>query len=107
MPQAATINSFPDVTGFMDKALAAEKGWEVIFETKDKAWAYRMRCYTMRDRELKKNQKIYEDGNPGKYATIYHNLVLRLKKVPEGYAVQAAHGEQIFEDVGVLNRELT
>ncbi len=81
MGQPKSDWGFPDSRAFMDKAIEAENGWQVTFETEGKAWNFRQRCYTARDRECKRNVKIYESGDPMFNSSVWHNLTFVVKRV--------------------------
>lgn len=61
MPQVISANALPDARIFLDRVLEAKKGLRITFEDKKKAESFRFRCYTVRRRELERNQRIYND----------------------------------------------
>ena len=82
MPQPVSANSLPHARAFLDRALEAKKGLRVTFENKKKAEGFRFRCYTVRRRELERNQKIYND--PEHRQTHWDQLVFYLEMHENG-----------------------
>ena len=81
MGQPKSDWGFPDSRAFMDKAIESPNGWQVTFETEGQATNFRMRCYTARDRERRRNTKIYETGEPMFNSSVWHNLTFIVAKV--------------------------
>ena len=61
MPQPISANALPDARVFLDRVLEAKKGLRITFDDEKKAASFRFRCYTVKRRELERNQKIYKD----------------------------------------------
>lgn len=92
MGQARSEFSYPDCRVFMDNAIEAEKGWKVIFELKGQATNFRMRCYTARGREERRNAKIYDQGDPMFNSSVWSGLTFAVEKV-EGKVLCERCGE--------------
>ena len=111
MAQSKSAFGFPDCREFLDRAVESEKGWRVRFDSEGKAKAFRLRCYTARFRELKRNQKIYSENEPAYFETAWHRLTFSIRKIDEGdhagdWAVEAMHGEEALGAAGIGNEEI-
>ncbi len=120
MGQPQNAWSFPDCRIFMDKAIEAESGWQVTFESKGHAMNFRMRCYTARDRERRRNKKVFTDeDHPLHNSTIWHNLTLSIQQddkrllcdncrqnVNSQWKVLAIQGDNSLEHMCVSNGPL-
>ncbi len=98
--------SYPDCRAFMDKAIESEKGWQITFEERGQATAFRLRCYTARDRERKRNRKIYSEDSPMFDSSVWQKLTFTTKECPEGWQVLAMHGDEALELRGISNGPL-
>jgi len=95
MPQAKSINSFPDCGAFMNKAAEATKGYRQLFADRGAAHSFRMRCYTLRTRTQKRNEEIYQQGHPMFGCSVWDTLVLSLVPIERRgvnlWALEAQH----------------
>lgn len=82
---------FPDCREFLNNAKDSEKGWSVTFKERGDAVAFRMRCYTVRRRELERNKKFYEEGEVMHDRTIWDGIVFIIKEVEGGWNLLAMH----------------
>ena len=106
MTAAKSTWSFPDCRAFMDKAVESEKGWQITFKERGQATAFRLRCYTARDRERKSNSKIYEVGDPMHNSSVWQKLTFATQECTEGWQVLAMHGDDALELRGISNGPL-
>ncbi len=107
MGQSTSVSGLPDARAFLDRAVAAEKGSSATFETKAAATTFRFRCYTCRDRERKKNVKIYPEDSPMYGASIYDTLMLVIRPVGEKWEFIAVHDEDwALENVSAEIKDL-
>ena len=98
MPVAISDHGFPDCREFMNKAAAAKKGWTVTFAERGSATAFRLRCYTARMRELKRNIKLYPEGEHMHGRTVWDQLIFLIKEDKGGWQVIAVQdGEAALE----------
>lgn len=81
MGQPLGDQAYPDARAFMDRALDSETGYRIIFDTEARTKNFRMRCYTARDRERKRNLKIYELQDPMYGTSVYHTIAFVIKPV--------------------------
>jgi len=104
MPQVKSANALPHVRVFLDRALEAKKGLRITFESKKRAEGFRFRCYTVRRRELERNQKIY--GDPEHRQTHWDPLVFYLEPNEDGTCTLVARHDD-FIDGSLDIKEIT
>lgn len=82
MPQVISANALPNVRAFLDNVLEAKKGLKIKFESQKRAEGFRFRCYTVKRRELERNQKIY--NNPDHTQTQWDSISFYLEPNEDG-----------------------
>lgn len=71
---------FPDSRLFMDRAVAAERGARAIFRTSRAANSFRIRCYSCRAREVKRNRKVYSEDNTAYNKSVWDKLIFFIER---------------------------
>ena len=104
MPQPKSANALADARIFLDRVLEAKKGLTITFDDKNAAKAFRFRCYTVRRRELERNQKVYKD--PEHRQTHWDSISLYLEPNEDGTCTLSARHDDFIS--GLLNiKEIT
>lgn len=93
MGQATSDFSYPDCRVFMDNAIEAEKGWKAVFAMKGQATNFRMRCYTARGREERRNAKIYDQSDPMFNSSVWSGLTFVVERVDGKVLCERCGGE--------------
>jgi len=102
MSQPLSANALPDARAFLNRVLKAKKGLKITFPSFEKAFAFRMRCYTVKSRELARNKKVYSEKDPDYNQTIWDEISLYLEKQSDGTCkVSARHDENIAGALGI------
>ena len=100
MSQVVSANALPDARVFLDSVLEAKKGLRITFGSKNKAEAFRFRCYTVRRRELERNKRVYND--PDHKQTHWDSISLYLEPNKDGTcALSARHDDFIKGSLGI------
>ena len=90
-----SAQAFPDCREFLNRAIAEEESWGIVFAAKGTATNFRLRCYTTRRRELLLNSRLYtgptEEEALARKSTVWDGLLLLVKEVEDGWAVLAMH----------------
>lgn len=108
MPQSHSADAFPDCRNFLDRAVESKKGARAIFPTKKQALSFRMRCYTARARERKRNCQIYEKGDMLFDTSVWHRLTFIVRELSDGRGeLIATHdGDEALRAAGVHIEEI-
>ena len=94
MPQPISASALADARVFLDRVLEAKKGLKINFGDENKAKTFRFRCYTVRRRELERNQKIYND--PDHRQTHWDSISFYIEPNKDGtYNLVARHDDHI------------
>lgn len=95
MGEPKSDQAFPDCQEFLDKAVANDKGWRIVFAERGDATNFRLRCYTTRRRLLRLFARINatkdDRSEVAKTQTPWDGLVIFIKEAENGWAVIAAH----------------
>ena len=76
--------SYTDCYQLLDQAVEDSLGARVCLGTYEAANFFRMRCHQARAINRRDNQEMYELGDPKHGASVYDQVVLRLKEDEEG-----------------------
>lgn len=102
MSQPLSANALPDARAFLNRVLKAKKGLKITFPSYEKAFSFRMRCYTAKSRELARNKKVYGEKDPDYNQTIWDEISLYLERQKNGTCkLVGRHDEDIAGSMGV------
>lgn len=77
MSYNTSINSYPDIRGAADKALASEKGVRLRFPDERAAMTFKGRFHSFRHMDRKENKKIYTKDHPMWGCSAYDPLMIK------------------------------
>ncbi len=111
MTSAKSPESYPDCRLFLDKSIEAKKGGRLVFKNKGAVFSFRMRCYSLRNRERRQNTRIYEKDDLMYGKTVWDGLVFKTEEVERDgeacWTLSAIHDdEEALKELGAVYEEL-
>jgi hypothetical protein len=77
MPQASSINSYPDIRKVLDQAMTSAKGLRLRFPTHEESVLFKGRVHSFRSIDRKENRKIYPEHHPMYGRSVYDPLMVK------------------------------
>lgn len=76
--------SYLDCFEIFDRAIDDPQGLRIRLDSINDATFLRMRMHTARKLDRKRNEEIYEPGEPMHGCSVYDKLILRIRQHPDG-----------------------